>query len=172
MPPSAPCARPPREPFRALQSTKFSDHRRLGQPQVHVYELTHHEDKYDLRYRLKDKIYLPSVAPSTLSSFTMSPSHAGESKEEPKRFGLLLDGDRPGSEDGTKIGCRSGLGEGRTAEGPTFLLVTWSNVVLCEWKVVQLYNFAGTKVMKCLAPPCCVCVLGYNIAGWFFEWVM
>lgn len=61
---------------------------------VHVYELTHHEDNYDLRYRLKEKIHVPSSKkgvsmmssasskmPSTGQSADVSSEGTGEEKK-------------------------------------------------------------------------------------------
>lgn len=147
---------------------------------MHVYELTQHDDKYDLRYRLKDKIYLPSATPSTspasvsslplaarsgLSSLAASrPNQAGESKDDFRHPGSSSSqqsrhrgggGGRQvggGGIDGTGGGGSrdrdGGADLGGRGEPPTtaFLLVTWSNVVLCEGRVLQLYDFSGTKV--------------------------
>ncbi|CAM9369469.1 unnamed protein product [Ectocarpus fasciculatus] len=125
---------------------------------VHVYELTQHDDKYDLRYRLKDKIYLPSAVPSsssstlsssasTISSLAVaSSSRGGESKEDAARHQGLssLHSQRlsTGSVDGLGGATRDGGGSS------SFLLVTWSNVILCEGRVLQLFDFAGAKVRE------------------------
>lgn len=118
--------------------------------QVHVYELTHQEDNHDLRYRLKDKIYLPAktlTSPSDSASIKTPSSRAGESKEESKGAGSRGRGERSGSGDGGASGIGEG-GSGDAAAGQSaFLLVTWNNVVLCEGKVLQLYEFSGVKVL-------------------------
>lgn len=153
----------------------LTDRRNSPTPaQVHVYELIQHDDKYDLRYRLKDKIYLPSATPSTppastplplstapgLSSLAATPSaQAGGSKED---FGhpesSLQQGHR--GRGGHQAGGLDGADGSRDRDGeadqagrgkPTtkaFLLVTWSHVILCEGRVLQLYDFSGTKVIK------------------------
>lgn len=135
--------------------------------QVHVYELTQHDDKYDLRYRLKDKIYLPSAAPSTsptapapmpvtASGLSTPSSRAGERKEDVRHTGSSRQSHRGGG--GGAAGSSDGAGGSRDKDGgagqarrgdpatSAFLLVTWSNVVLCEGRVLQLYDFSGTKV--------------------------
>lgn len=105
-----------------------------------MYELTHHEDDYDLRYRLKDKLYLPSaVSPS--SSSAVPPIN--ESKEESKRS------DRSSRSSGvsdTRAGRTEGTGTDDSTIGESFLLVTWSNVILCSGRMLQLYDFSGAKV--------------------------
>ncbi|CAB1116460.1 unnamed protein product [Ectocarpus sp. CCAP 1310/34] len=126
---------------------------------VHVYELTQHDDKYDLRYRLKDKIYLPSAVPSssssalssasTISSLAVASSNRGsESKEDAARHQGLssLHSQRlsTGSVDGLGGASRDAGGGG----GSSFLLVTWNNVVLCEGRVLQLFDFAGAKASQ------------------------
>ncbi|CAM9531119.1 unnamed protein product [Ectocarpus sp. 6 AP-2014] len=127
---------------------------------VHVYELTQHDDKYDLRYRLKDKIYLPSAVPSSSSSTLSSPastisslavassSRGSESKEDAARRqgSSSLHSQRlsTGSVDGLG-GAPRDAGDGG---GSSFLLVTWNNVVLCEGRVLQLFDFSGAKVRE------------------------
>lgn len=119
--------------------------------QVHVYELTNHEDKYDLRYRLKDKIYIRSSAqsPSSKSAILSSPmttesARLSGGKKNPKRPGQEGREDRPGSGD-DGVSRDHGGGKGSDVQA-TFLLVTSSNVFLCDGRVLQLYNLAGVKV--------------------------
>lgn len=117
---------------------------------VHVYELTHHEDDYDLRYRLKDKLYLPSTRDAAASTATASLSSfvtpTNEGKEESKRP------DRSSRSSGEVSDSRGGRAVGETgvndstAGGRSFLLVTWSHVILCEGRMLQLYEFSGAKV--------------------------
>lgn len=134
--------------------------------QVHVYELTQHDDKYDLRYRLKDKIYLPSSATtpsksswSSSSAFASSApgssfNRADDSKEGYRDSGLSQEsndsrGDRrSGSGDSGEDGNGGVVdNDGRGSTTTAFLLVTWSNVIVCEGRVLQLYDFSGTKVL-------------------------
>lgn len=110
---------------------------------VNVYELTHQEDSFDLRYRLKEKIHLPPPVPSTASA-----EHAHESKEESKPTGSTSMISRARFCD--SVAPTGGSG-GRSANDlsvsdSSFLLVTSSNVVLCEGNVVHLFDFAGVKV--------------------------
>lgn len=151
---------------------------------MNVYELTQHDDKYDLRYRIKDKIYLPSASPTrsassrspaSLSSLSATPSTAagaGESKEESAAHRQAESSqqshhgrrDRRPSGVGTGTGNDadgadgSGGGEaGRIGEGPpvqkSFLIVTYGNVILCDGRLLQLYDFSGSKVgLLCVAP--------------------
>lgn len=123
-----------------------------------MYELTQHDDKYDLRYRLKDKIYLPSAVPSsssstlsssasTISSLAVaSSSRGGESKEDATRN----QGSSSSHSQRLSSGSVDGLGgasrEAGDGGGSSFLLVSWSNVILCEGRVLQLFDFAGAKV--------------------------
>ncbi|CAM9409830.1 unnamed protein product [Pylaiella littoralis] len=131
---------------------------------VHVYELTQHDDKYDLRYRLKDKIHLPSSTPPSTSSWSSSAlissaarsfngadrskkssRDSGSSQESLHGRGDRRSGSVDGAEDGSGGGGQNG---GRRFATATFLLVTWSNVILCEGRVLQLYDFSGTKVRE------------------------
>lgn len=73
----------------------------------------------------------PSVTPIE------SAKHVGEGTEESK--GADSAGWR--GRGGSNFGCGNGDMES------SFLLVTWSNVVLCEGNVLQLYDFAGVKVL-------------------------
>lgn len=158
--------------------------------QVHVYELTQHDDKYDLRYRLKDKIYLPPSSSSSALTTTTSCSSGGlaslaaaaspspedlggESKQQEhersatdqlrssspsvhqqlSRHQSRSGGHhrRPSADsvdnDGSKGGSSRDEGGGGPEAGSTsFLLVTWNHVILCEGRVLQLYDFSGTKV--------------------------
>lgn len=138
-----------------------------------MYELTQHDDKYDLRYRLKDKIYLASATttstspasaslPSTasgLSSLAATPSSRdGKSERNYKHPGPSQQSQRGGG--GRQAGSIDGPGGSRDTDGgaeqsgrgkaaaTALLLVTWSNVVLCEGRVLQLYDFSGTKVVN------------------------
>lgn len=127
-----------------------------------MYELTQHDDKYDLRYRLKDKIHLPSSTPPSTSSWSSSAlissaarsfngadrskkgsRDSGSSQESLHGRGDRRSGSVDGAEDGSGGGGQNG---GRRFATATFLLVTWSNVILCEGRVLQLYDFSGTKV--------------------------
>ena len=154
-----------------------------------MYELTQHDDKYDLRYRLKDKIYLPSATPSTssisaslpltasgLSSLTGSApsSRAVESKEDFRHPGSSQQSHRRGG-GGRQAGSIDGTGGSRDRDGgadqkgrrelttTAFLLVTWSNIVLCEGRVLQLYDYSGTKVGYC-------CQLDHSPPYLLFWW--
>lgn len=133
--------------------------------QVHVYELTHHEDNYDLRYRLKDKLYLPSATtPATSSLATTPPSilsssiHARTDNQEVNNKPGMSQarGDRSGDATSGRSEAAAAAGGGKadqagaTANGGSaaFLLVTSGNVVLCDGRVLQLYDFTGFKVIK------------------------
>ena len=112
--------------------------------QVHVYELTHQEDNFDLHYRLKDKIYLPPAPKTPASVKPMeSTEYVGEGIEESKGAGSAGRGGRAGG-GGSASAITSGCGNRESG----FLLVTWNNVVLCEGNVLQLYDFAGVKVLR------------------------
>lgn len=115
-----------------------------------MYELTHHEDDYDLRYRLKEKIYLPSEevpAPVPISIVPSILSNAGtggvggaygEAKEERKG------GDLSSSSEAAAAAAVPVAVPPKREK--SFLLVTWSHVILCEGRLLQLYDFAGVKV--------------------------
>lgn len=152
--------------------------------QVHVYELTQHDDKYDLRYRLKDKIYLPSSTTPSTSSWSSSAfassapgssfNRADDSKEAYRDSGSSEEshhsrGDRRSASSDSAEDGDGGVVEngGRGSTTTAFLLVTWSNVIVCEGRVLQLYDFSGTKVFCC----CCtystvltrLCLYGMNV---------
>ena len=119
---------------------------RQTRPQVHVYELTHPEDNYDLRYRLRDKIYIPSsrllTAPSPITALT---KRTDEAKEDSKRVSAMDGSSWARDGDGTSytgVSCE----RREIDQTASFLLVTWSNIILCEGNVLQLYDFAGIKV--------------------------
>lgn len=114
--------------------------------QVHIYELTHQDDKFDLRYRLKDKIYLPTATKTPPSVTPIEAvEHIGEGIEESKGAGSAGWEGRGGG------GGRAAVSTGGCGNGESnFLLVTWNNVVLCEDNVLQLYDFAGIKVIVML----------------------
>eukprot|EP00903_Cladosiphon_okamuranus_P013353 g12445.t1 len=164
---------------------------------VHVYELTQHDDKYDLRYRLKDKIYLPcatpSKSPATASSQPLAASsgvvslaaapskraseseddlrHTGSSSHQSHRRGGggQINGGTDGVGGGGSRDIERDADQGVRGEPATtaFLLVTWSNVVLCEGRVLQLYDFSGTKVREWVldAAVCCASVDGGPAGG-------
>lgn len=119
---------------------------------MHIYELTHNEDKFDLRYRLKDKIYLPTKLKTKIPPYVTpieSAKHVGEGIEESKGSDSTGWGGQGGG--GSSAAGSTGLGESN------FVLVTCNNVVLCEGNVLQLYDFAGMKVLSY-----------YN--GWVCRW--
>lgn len=115
---------------------------------MHVYELTHREDKYDLRYRLKEKVRIPSRSSTPLPTTPLSceyPEGRGE--------GAQIDGskgenhDAKGQTTTSGVPNASGLPWSRSGEdGDSFLLVTWSHVILCKGRILQLYDFSGAKV--------------------------
>ncbi|CAM9228975.1 unnamed protein product, partial [Ascophyllum nodosum] len=115
---------------------------------VHVYELTHPEDNYDLRYRLRDKIYIPSsrllTAPSPITALT---KRTDEAKEDSKRVSAMDGSSWARDGDGTSytgVSCE----RREIDQTASFLLVTWSNIILCEGNVLQLYDFAGIKIRE------------------------
>lgn len=143
----------------ALTTSSLSSVLTTPKKKVHVYELTHQEDKYDLRYRLKEKIYLPSKTPPTSSALASSaaqPGNAGESKADSKNDDLQKPGGRPSTIVDATPGSVAGGGGAGPNRGGGFLLVTWNNVILCEGRVLQLYKFTGEKVDEldgCVVPP-------------------
>ncbi|CAM9714504.1 unnamed protein product [Scytosiphon promiscuus] len=125
---------------------------------VHVYELTQRDDKYDLRYRLKDKIYLPPSSSSSALTTAISSSTGGLN---PLATTLSPSADNPGGEqkqqeDDDRHQSKSGGhsrrpsadGNDDKGDSTSFLLVTWDHVILCEGRVLQLYDFSGTKVRE------------------------
>lgn len=102
---------------------------------VHVYELTHHEDKFDLRYRLKEKIAVTATVDKAAVSF--APEHSAFTK------GAAGGKRSEGTEEQSDLVPAENEGKYR---GKSFLLVTWGHVVLCKGRVLQLYAFSGVKV--------------------------
>lgn len=113
-----------------------------------MYELTHHEDKYDLRYRLRDKFNIPAIAPE-VPPVSRSPAtkHAsGDTKTEAKHSDSQSRGQGNSSRSAAGGGKDALVGGGGGGGGGGFLLVTSSNVVLCEGRLLQLFDFSGEKV--------------------------
>lgn len=104
---------------------------------VHVYELTHHEDNYDLRYRLKEKIAVTSTAGK--AAVSLAPKHPAFA------HGAAGGSSNEGKEEQKSNDRVAATNEGKARE-TSFLLVTWSHVVLCKGRVLQLYDFGGVKV--------------------------
>lgn len=110
-----------------------------------MYELTHHEDKYDLRYRLRDKFTAPATAPE-VPPVSRSPTAHASSAEAKAESTLQSESQSRGNRSEVHDGSAAS-GKARDAiGGGGFLLVTSSNVVLCEGRVLQLYVFSGEKV--------------------------
>lgn len=109
-----------------------------------MYELTHHEDEHDLRYRLKDKICIASdsKASDRKRVVALAPSSTVAQDD--------VDGKRD-----TAVSENKGKDErGSSTDTDSFLLVTCNHIILCEGPIVQLYDFAGNKVISgehCLA---------------------